>query len=96
MLTLDNLHRQTTGQFKAYIKKECNSRVWLYPGRCTDALQPIDEGLGALIKVEAGKHLDLWLGNGDNLERGESNALTASDRRVVREDKERDDGGRDM
>ena len=96
VLTLDSLDGQVPDQFKAYIKKECNSMVWRYPGGCTDALQPIDAGLGALIKVEVGKHLDLFLGNGDNLERWESNALTASDRGVVREDRERDDGGRDM
>ena len=82
LLTLDNLHGQTTDKFKAYIK-ECNSLVRLYPGGCTDALQPIDAGLGAFIKVEVGKQLDLWLENGDNLERWESNALTASDRRVL-------------
>ena len=70
-------------KFKEYIKKECNSLVWLYPGGCTDALQPIDAGLGALIKVEVGKHLDLWRGNGTNLGRWESNALTASDRLVL-------------
>ena len=56
-------------KFKAYMKKACNSLVWLYPGGCIDALQPIDAGLGAFIKVEVGKQLDLWIENGDNLER---------------------------
>ena len=83
LLTLDNLHGQTTEKSKVYMKKECNTLVWYYPGGCTDALQPIDAGLGALIKVEVGKQLDIWLENGDNLERWESNALTASDRRVL-------------
>ena len=83
LLTLDNLHGQTTERFKAYMKKECSSLVWHYPGGCTDALQPIDAGLGALIKVEVGKQLDIWFENGDNPERWESNALTASDRRVL-------------
>ena len=83
VLTLDNLHGHTTNRLKAYIKKECNSLVWLYPGGCTDALQPIDAVIGAFIKVEVGKQLGLWLENGDNMERWESNALTASDRRVL-------------
>ena len=83
LLTLDNLHGQTTETFKACMKKECNSLVWHYPVWCTDVLQPIDAGLAALIKVEVGKELDIWLENGDNLERWESNALTASDRRVL-------------
>ena len=82
LLTLDNLHGQTTDKFKAYIK-ECNTLAWIYPGGCTGALQPIDAGRGAFIKVGVGKQLDLWLENGDNLERWESNALTASDRRVL-------------
>ena len=69
--------------FKAYIKKECNSLVWLYPEGCTDALRAIDPVLGAFIKVEVGKQLDLWLGNGDNRERWETDALTSSDRRVL-------------
>ena len=58
-LNLDNLHGQTTDTFKAYIKKESNSLVWLYPAGCTDALHPIDAGLGAFVKVEVGKQLDL-------------------------------------
>ena len=70
-------------KFKAYIKKQCKSLVWLYPEGCTDALRAIDPGLGAFIKVKVGKQLDLWLGNGDNLERWETDALTASDRRVL-------------
>ena len=55
-------------KFKAYIKKDCKSLVWLYLGGCTDALQPIDAGFGAFIKVVVGKQLDLWLENGNNLD----------------------------
>ena len=58
--------------------------MWLYPGGCRGALQPVDAGLGAFIKVEVGKQLDLpWLDNGENLERWEINALNESDRRVL-------------
>lgn len=85
LLTLDNVHGQTTNTFKAYIKMECNSLVWLYPGRRTDARRPIGAGLGAFIKVEVevGQQFDLWLENGENLERWESNDVIASDRRVL-------------
>ena len=55
----------------------------LYPGGCTDARQPIDAGLEEFINFEVGKQLDLWLENRDNLERWESDALIASDRRVL-------------
>ena len=67
LLTLHNLPGQTTDKLKAYIKKECV--VWLYLGGCTDAPQPIDAGLWTFIKIEVRKQLDLWLENGDNLER---------------------------
>ena len=90
------LARTDNRPVQSVCQQECNSLVWLYPCGCTDVLQPNDAGLGALRKGEIGNHLDLWLGNGNNLERRQSNALTASDRRFVREDRDRDDGGRDM
>ena len=40
-------------------------------------------GYGRLFKVLVGKSLNAWLLNGDNVERWESNKLTASDRRVL-------------
>ena len=51
LMTLDNLHGQTTDTLKAYIKNECNSLVWSYPAGCKEARQPIDAGLGAFLKV---------------------------------------------
>ena len=43
----------------------------------------MDAGYERLFKVLVGKSLDAWLLNGDNVERWESNKLTASDRRVL-------------
>ena len=43
----------------------------------------MNAGYGRLFKVLVGKSLDAWLLNGDNVERWESNKLTASDRRVL-------------
>ena len=63
--------------------KECNTLLWLLPPKCTDEVQPVDAGYGRLFKVLVGKSLDAWLLNGDNVERWESNKLTASDRRVL-------------
>ena len=48
LLTLHNLHGRTTDKFMAYMKKECNSLVYLYPGWCKDARQPIDADRVAL------------------------------------------------
>ena len=36
-----------------------------------------------MLKVEVVKQLDIWLAQSDNLDKWESNALTASDRRVL-------------
>lgn len=69
LLTLDKLQRQGTFKVEAYIKKECNARVWLYLVGCTDELQPIDIGLGAHVKVGVGNHLDVWREDGETLER---------------------------
>ncbi|CAB1119997.1 unnamed protein product [Ectocarpus sp. CCAP 1310/34] len=40
-------------------------------------------GGGRFIKVEAGRQMDMWLEQSDNLERWETAALTASDRQVL-------------
>ena len=78
----DNLYGQTIEDFKRMLK-ECNTLLWLLPPKCTDEVQPVDDGYGRLFKVLVGKSLDAWLLNGDNAERWESNKLTASDRRVL-------------
>ena len=82
ILFADNLYGQTTEDFKRVLK-ESNTLPWLLPPKCTDEVQPVDAGYGRLFKVLVGKSLDAWLLNGDNVERLESNKLTASDRRVL-------------
>ncbi|CAB1100758.1 unnamed protein product [Ectocarpus sp. CCAP 1310/34] len=81
VLIMDNLHAQTMDEFKEYLAKECNTLAWYGPSECTDEVQPVDAGAGRFIKVEAGRQMDMWLEQSDNLERWESAALTASDRR---------------
>ena len=53
------------------------------PPNETDQVQPIDRGMGRQIKVYLGQLLDEWLDDEDNLEKWESNKLTASDRRIL-------------
>ena len=53
------------------------------PPNETDQVQPIDRGMGRQIKVYLGQLLDEWLDDEDNLEKWESNTLTASDRRIL-------------
>ena len=57
--------------------------LWHLPAGCTDEVQPIDAGYGRLLKVYTGQALDEWLGHGENLQKWECNALTASERRVL-------------
>ncbi|CAM9991965.1 unnamed protein product [Pylaiella littoralis] len=83
ILLADNLHGQTTEEFRRILKQDCNTLLWLVPPRCTDEVQPVDAGYGRLFQVYVGKELDVFLLEGDNVERWESNKLTASDRRIL-------------
>ena len=80
---MDNLHGQTTEEFKTYLHKFCKTLLWHPPARCTDEVQPIDAGYGRLVEVYTGQALDEWFRHGDNLLKLECNALTASERLVL-------------
>ena len=80
ILFADNLHAQTTDEFKRVLHEKCNTLLWLLPPGTTDELQPVDAGYGRLLKVGAGKELDEWLGKDDNLLQWETNALSAGKR----------------
>ena len=83
ILLMDILHAQTTDAFKEFRSEHCNTLAWYFPANKTDQVQPVDAGVGRMLKVEVGRQLDIWLGQADNLEKWESNKLTASDRRVL-------------
>ena len=53
------------------------------PPNKTDQVQPVDRGLGRQIKIYLGQEMDEWLDDDDNLDKWESNTLTAKDRRVL-------------
>jgi hypothetical protein len=55
--------------------------VFVVPG-CTDAIQPIDAGIGRSIRIYIGQELDTWLMINDNLDKWEK-GFTASERRVM-------------
>ena len=67
ILFTDNLHAQTADKFKRALHEECNTLLWLLRPGTTDDLQPVDAGYGRLLKVGAGKELDEWLEEDDNL-----------------------------
>ena len=79
----NNLYGPTTDEFKRVLKKECDTLLWLLPPKCTDEVQPVNADYGKLFKIYVGKALDGWLPNGVNVEKWESNKLTASDRRIL-------------
>ncbi|CAB1106958.1 unnamed protein product [Ectocarpus sp. CCAP 1310/34] len=83
ILIMDNLHAQTTDEFKEYLAKHCNTLAWYRPSECTDEVQPGDAGTGRFLQVEVGRQMNIWLEQSDNLERWETASLTASDRRVL-------------
>ena len=43
----------------------------------------VDAGYGRLVKFEVGKALEAWLEEGDNVEKWDTNKLSASDRRIL-------------
>lgn len=83
ILFADNLHGQTTEEFKRILKRECDTLLWLLPPGCTDEVQPVDAGYGRLFKVYVAQELDAFLLDGDTVGRWESNKRTASDRRIL-------------
>ena len=46
-------------------------------------MQPGDAGYGRQVKLEVGKALEAWLEKGDNVEKWDTNKLSASDRRIL-------------
>ncbi|CAB1100003.1 unnamed protein product [Ectocarpus sp. CCAP 1310/34] len=84
ILIMDNLHAQTTDEFKEYLAKHCNTLAWYGSSECTDEVQPVDAGgAGRFLKVEVERQMNIWLEQSDNLERWETASLTASDRGVL-------------
>ena len=61
LLFADNLHGQTTDEFRSVLIQQCNTLLWLLPAGCTDAIQPNSAGYGRLFKVHVSNALDDWL-----------------------------------
>lgn len=80
ILFADNLHAQTTPEFKTKLMRDCNMML---PLGHTDEVQPVDAGYARRIKVLISKLLEMWLLEGDNAKRWDSNKLSAGDRRIL-------------
>lgn len=68
--------------FKARLKKK-NVMSWFGPPSDTDLWQAVDNGVGAAVVQLYGEAQDEWQHDDVNIERWDSNKLTASDRRIL-------------
>jgi hypothetical protein len=82
LLLQDNLDAQLQPDYIAALKERRTVSRWLLANH-TDFVQPVDAGLGRQVKIYIGEEMDKWLDDDDNLEKWESNSLSASDRRVL-------------
>ena len=84
LLFHDNLHSQTTSDFKAALKSNGVKGYShaLLAGN-TDGLQPVDGGVGALLKAEQEEVFDEWLENADNWKEWTSTRMKAPRKRAV-------------
>ena len=57
------------------------TQIWNTVAGCTDAIQPVDAGLGRLVKRLYRDLVDEWLDDDDNLDAWEGH-MPASDRRM--------------
>ena len=82
LLLVDNLDGQCQPEFATNLKQSGGCLTWRLPPGCTDLLQPVDCGVGQVLRNEVGRQLDLWRADDDNLERWEG-SLTSAERRVL-------------
>ena len=86
LLLEDNLDSQKQPDYLEFLKKWAVDDHKVPPNE-TDQVQPIDRGLGRVVKLYMGQQMDGWLEDDNNMERWESTkkgkALTASDRRIL-------------
>jgi len=80
----DNLHSQTTPDFRAALKRNGVKGYShaLLAGN-TDGLQPVDGGVGALLKAEQEEVFDEWLENDNNWKEWTGTRMKASRKRAV-------------
>lgn len=84
LVFMDNLNAQTSHTFKRLMNKTCNAYCYYFVPGCTDVQQPIDQGVGAILKRCLGDELDSWLMKPENLEQWVSpKGLPLSERRVL-------------
>ena len=84
LVFMDNLNAQINQTFVKLMAKVCNAYCYYFVSGCTDIQQPIDQGVGAIVKKYMGEELDAWLMSPENLERWvKPGGMSAGDRRIL-------------
>ena len=68
LLFEDNLDAQSTPEYIDFLSDECATDDQKVPPNETDQVQPIDRGIGRLIKQYLGQELGAWLEDDENME----------------------------
>ena len=68
LLFEDNLDAQSTPEYIDFLSDECATDDQKVPPNNTDQVQPIDRGIGRLIKQYLGQELGAWLEDDENME----------------------------
>jgi transposase-like protein len=82
LLFLDNLDAHCRGDFLPRLRRT-GALARFFPPSCTDIVQPVDAGAGALMIKLYTAEQDKWLDIEENLELWESAKISASQRRVL-------------
>jgi hypothetical protein len=82
LLFLDNLDAHCWNGFLAPLRRT-GTLAAFYPASCSDVVQSVDAGAGALLIVLYTDQQDMWLDGDENLELWESAKMTAGQRRIL-------------
>ena len=83
LILCDNLGGQTTDEWKNLLKKHCNADEHSLLAGCTDEIQVVDAGFGALIKHHTQIVSDEWLESDAHWAEWTSTRLSAGRRRIL-------------
>ena len=82
LLLQDNLDAQKQPEYHRRLN-DLGIISYMLPPSHTEDVQPVDDGYGMLTKMYMGEEMEKWLEDDTNMERWDSGALSASDRRIL-------------
>ena len=78
----DNVYFQTEEEFHEALRTKCNTVVYMLPENRTHKIQPIDAGVGWLVKKKIGNEMEKWLEVKENLDKWHDH-ISAKERRIL-------------